>query len=109
MGPVAPFALSEEDSTVHRRDGADYRVYHDPGPPPSFRGPLSGHYAWGFALVARWSSHLSAEDGVLMDIAPSGIGNLGAFPRGFEDYPGFYDPVPWGPGHRVNPATGKPL
>jgi hypothetical protein len=107
-GWVTPFALSEEDLTVHRRDGAEFQVYHDPGPPPRFDGPLSGHYKWGFALVARWSSHLSPDDGVLIDIAPSGIGNLGPPPRRFEDYPGFYDPVPWGPGYRVNPVTGKP-
>ena len=107
-GRVTPFALSEKDLTVHRRDGAEFHVYHDPGPPPGFDGPLSGHYKWGFALVARWSSHLSPDDGVLIDIAPSGIGNLGPLPHRFEDYPGFYDPVPWGPGYRVNPVTGKP-
>ena len=106
-GRVRPFALSEEDLTVHRRDGGEFHVYHDPGPPPSFRGPLSGHYKWGFALVARWSSHLSPDDKVVMDIAPSGIGNLGALPHRFEDYPDFYNPVPWGPGHSVNPVTGK--
>ena len=107
-GWVTPFALSEEDLTVHRRDGAEFHVYHDPGPPPTFDGPLSGHYEWGFGLVARWSAHLSPDDGVLIDIAPSGMGNAGPLPRRFENYPGFYDPVPWGPGYRVNPVTGKP-
>ena len=107
-GQVTPFALPEEDVTVHRRGGADFHVYYDPGPPPVLGGPLSGHYEWGFALVARWSSHLSPDDGVVIDIAPSGMGNLGPLPRRFEDYPGFYDPVPWGPGYRVNPVTGKP-
>ena len=107
-GRVTPFALSDEHLTVYRRDGADFHVYHDPGPPPTLGGRLSEHYGWGFALVARWSSHLSPDDGVLIDIAPSGLGNLGPLPRRFEDYPGFYDPVPWGPGHRVNPVTGKP-
>ena len=107
-GRVAPFALSEEHLTVHRRGGAEFPVYHDPGPPPMSDGPLSGQYRWGFALVARWSSHLSPDDGVPIDISPSGMGNLGPLPARFEDYPGFYDPVPWGPGHRLNPATGKP-
>ena len=107
-GWVTPFALSEDDLTVYRRDGAEFHVYHDPGPPPTFDGPLSDHYKWGFALVSRWSSHLSPDDGVLIDIAPSGMGNLGSLPRRFEDYPGFYDPVPWGPGYPVNPVTGRP-
>ncbi len=107
-GQVTPFALSEDDLTVYRRDGAEFHVYHDPGPPPTFNGPLSEHYKWGFVLVSRWSSHLSPDDGVLIDIAPSGMGDLGPLPRRFEDYPDFYDPVPWGPGYRINPATGKP-
>ena len=107
-GRVTPFALSEEDLTVYRRDGGDYHVYHDPGPPPTLRGPLSEHYKWGFALVAMWSSHLSPEDGVRIDIAPSGQGNLAALPRRIDEYPDFYDPVPQGPGHRINPATGRP-
>ena len=60
-GSVSPFALSRADLSVHRRDGADYRVFHDPGPPPTLRGPLSEHYRRGFALVARWSSLLSPK------------------------------------------------
>ncbi len=107
-GRVLPFALSGKDLSVYRRDGADWYVYHDPGPPPFSRDSLSGHYRWGFSLVARWSSELSPADGVLMDIAPSGIGNISALPRRVEDYPSFYDGNPHGPGHRVNPATGEP-
>ena len=80
-GRVAPFALSRDDLTLHRRDGSDWLVYHDPGPPPTQGGPRAELYAWGFALVARWSAALSPEDGVLMDIAPSGIGNVDALPR----------------------------
>ena len=108
-GRVAPFALSEEDLIVHRRDGAELpRLSRPRAPAIVSTARFPAHYKWGFALVARWSSHLSPDDGVLMDIAPSGIGNLGPLPRRFEDYPGFYDPVPWGPGYRVNPVTGKP-
>ena len=107
-GRVAPFALSAQDLTVHRRDDTDWRVYHDPGPPPTLRGPLGAHYKWGFALVARWSAALSPEDGVLIDIAPSGIGNIQALPRRPEDYPAFYDGNPHGPGHGINPATAAP-
>ena len=107
-GLVTPFALAGDDRTVHRRDEADWLVYHDPGPPPTLRGPLAGHYKWGFALVARWSAALSPDDGVLIDIAPSGIGNIGALPRSLGDYPAFYDGDPHGPGHAVNPATAAP-
>ena len=108
-GRVVPFALSPDDLAVYRRDGAAYHVYHDPGPPPRLRGPLSGPYKWGFALVARWSSHLSPDDGVTMDIAPSGIGNIGSLPRTVEDFPGFYDSeAVHGPGYEINPVTGEP-
>ena len=107
-GRVTPFALAADDLTVHRRDGAGWHVYHDPGPPPTLRGPLSEHYQWGFALVARWSAALSSDDGATMDIAPSGIGNIPALPRSIEDYRAFYDGNPHGPGRAVNPATGEP-
>ena len=107
-GRVAPFALSRDDLTVHERDGSDWHVYHDPGPPPAQGGPHADLYKWGFALVARWSAALSPDDGVSMDIAPSGIGNIDALPQSEADYPGFYDGNPHGPGHAVNPATGAP-
>ncbi|MDE0391023.1 MAG: FG-GAP-like repeat-containing protein [Rhodospirillales bacterium] len=107
-GRVTPFALAEDDLAVHRRDGADWHVYHDPGPPPTLRGPLAEHYTWGFALVARWSAQLSPDDGATMDVAPSGIGNIPALPRSIEDYPAFYDGNPHGPGHAINPVTGAP-
>ena len=123
-GRVTPFALGADALSVHRRDGAAWRVHHDPGPPPLlagpgaalfagpeaalFAGPGAELYRWGFALVARWSGDLSPADGVVMDIAPSGIGNLGALPRRFEDHPAFYEGDVLGPGHRLNPATGEP-
>ena len=71
------------------------------------RGPLSEQYKWGFALVGRWSSHLSPEDSVAIDIAPSGMGNVGGLPRRLEDYPHFYESGAHGLGRRINPATGK--
>ena len=107
-GRVLPFALGKDDLTVHKREGADYYVYHDPGPPPTLGGPLAGLYKWGFALVGRWSSQLAPDDGATIDISPGGIGNIPALPHAFEDHPAFYDPVPWGPGHALNPATGRP-
>ena len=107
-GRVLPFALSEDDLSVHTRDGVEYRVYHDPGPPPALHGPLSGHHKWGFALVAHWSAHLSPDDGAVLDISPAGIGNVAALPRRLEDYASFYGAGLHGPGHSINPATGAP-
>ena len=107
-GRVKPFALTDKDLVVYERDGIEYYVYHDPGPPPISSGSLSELYKWGFALVARWSSYLSAEDGVLMDISPSGVGNILAYPKKFEEYPDFYDSAVEGHGHEINPAAGKP-
>ena len=43
---------------------------------------------------------------MVIDISPAGIGNIDALPHRAEDYPGFYDGNPHGPGHPVNPATG---
>ena len=108
-GRVTPFALIEGDLTVRRRGETTYYVYRDPGPPPTHRGALSAEYKWGFALVARWSSQLSPDDGVLMDIAPSGIGDVGTLPHRFGEYRRFYESAAvYGPGRRTNPATGKP-
>ena len=40
-GLVTPFALTGDDLTVHRRDEADWLVYHDPGPPPTLLRPAA--------------------------------------------------------------------
>ena len=45
---------------------------------------------------------------MLIDIAPSGLGNIAPYPRALEDYPAFYDAQAHGPGHALNPATAKP-
>ena len=58
-GSMMPFSLSEEDMTMYQRDGDNYPVYHDPGPPPHIniqqedldRAGLrmsSEEYQWGF-------------------------------------------------------------
>ena len=106
-GRVTPFSLVRDDLAIHRRDGVDYHVHHDPGPPPLFADAGSKLYKWGFALVARWSAQLSPEDGVWIDIAPSGIGNLRTCPERFGDCPTLYDGPVQGPGHAANPSTGK--
>lgn len=114
-GEVTPFALRDTDLTVYERNGYEYRVYHDPGPPPfldaASGGGLSDEYRWGFALVAVWSAHLSHADGVTMDISPASIGNIGELPQTVAGLRDFYrlreggDP---GKGYAVNPHTGAP-
>ncbi len=113
-GNVSPFSLTEEDLTIHYRDGHEYWVYHDPGPPPYLRPDGSGsseYYQWGFALVAGWSSHLDPADGVWWDISPGSIGNISELPESYETYDQFYDLIEGGDpslGHSINPHTGEP-
>lgn len=70
-GEVVPFALAEDDLTIHERDGYEYRVYHDPGPPPTIDGLLSENYKRAFSLVVAWASHLDPSDDTTMDISPA--------------------------------------
>ena len=114
-GVVTPFALSQEDLTIYRRDDGEYWVYHDPGPPPFIEpetgGGLSAEYQWGFALVAAWSSHLDPADDVMWDVSPRSIGNVPEYPARIEDYRSFYDLEEGGDtslGHEINPRTGLP-
>lgn len=114
-GEVAPFALTDEELSLHARDGYEYWVYHDPGTPPQLDveegGGMSEEYKWGFALVAVWSGHLSPDDDVLWDISPGSIGNIFELPESVEDYPEFYGLLEGGDigeGHEVNPHTGQP-
>ncbi len=137
-GFVTPFALSEEDLTMYRRDGNDMPVYHDPGPPPhiqqdpqfsnladlfrAFNGlrdhrdptglrMASEEYQWGFVLVALWASHLDPGDGVLWDISPGAIGNAPELPQTLAEYQAFYNMLEGGDaseGHLLNPHTGQP-
>ncbi len=110
-GNVLPFALDASDVTSYSRDGDNYNVYHDPGPPPLMDTLLaSDEYKWGFSMVALWSGHLDHTDGVMWDISPGAIGNISDCPASFADYPNFYDYDNGGilaaQGHAVNPHTG---
>lgn len=113
-GNVTPFALKDEDLTVYTRDGSEYRVFHDPGPPPYISETeiteMSEEYKWGFALVSIWSSHLDPEDGVMIDISPGSLGNLPVLPESIAEYRDYYDLFEGGDpsmGHPVNPHTGE--
>jgi hypothetical protein len=113
-GQVLPFALEEKDLKVYMRDGFDYWVYHDPGPPAYLdrhRDGLDDPYKWNFALVAIWAAHLDPTDGVYWDISPAGIGNTARWPKTFDEYLAFYDLFEGGvsdDGHAVNPHTQQP-
>ena len=110
-GQVWPFALSADDLDVYQRDGFDYWVYHDPGPPPKMGESTEPFYKWGFELVAHWSAHLDPADGVMWDISPRSIGNIQSFPSepDVPSYSTFYDDLEGGDtgqGYEVNPSTG---
>ncbi len=114
-GNVAPFSLKPEDATVYQRDGHDYIVYHDPGPPAyldtSATGGLSEEYKWGYALVSVWSSLLDPSDSVLIDISPASVGNNSSYPAdipGLRDFYNLYYGGDDSPGRPLNPATGQP-
>ena len=136
-GSVVPFALGEEDMTMYQRDGNNYPVYHDPGPPPhiersypypalarAFWGSLpplgiarhrdrtevrmaSEEYQWGFALVAAWSSHLDPADGVRWDISPGNIGNTPELPQTFAEYQAFYNMLDGGAASQGHPINPR--
>jgi len=108
-GQVTPFALQPSDLTIYNRDGFDYWVYHDPGPPPLLGTASEDYYKWGFEMVSIWSSHLDPSDGVMIDISPGAIGKS-PLPR-VEDYQSYYKFLEGGDsgmGHVANPATGRP-
>ncbi len=111
-GRVAPFALTDADRSVYRRDGVDWPVYLDPGPPPRQADGRFDDYRWHYAMVARWAAQLDPADGVMIDISPGAIGNIGGDylrapvdPRSFYRVEGGGDP---GMGRPSNPATGQP-
>ncbi|HVS64436.1 MAG TPA: vanadium-dependent haloperoxidase [Thermoanaerobaculia bacterium] len=94
-GLVRPFSLTEDDLTIHERDGHQYWVYHDPGPPPMLGGPRQEEYLDGFQQVIEWSGLLDPRDGVTIDISP---GARGHNTLGTND----------GHGYERNPKTGQP-
>ena len=116
-GSVTPFALSPEDLNIYERDGHEYWVYHDPGPPVYAEmdgdGLLEEEYRWGHTLPLIWSSHLDPTDGVMIDISPASFGNVDIddLPRTNAGLREFYDRLEGGDpikGRDLNPHTGEP-
>ncbi|MFT6214523.1 MAG: hypothetical protein ACJAS3_000916 [Roseivirga sp.] len=119
-GNVVPFSLTDDDLTVHQRDGNTYKVYLDPSGPPLLdlspnneKGSTKAddNYKWGFSVVSAWSSHLSPSDDVLWDISPGSMGNVLEYPENFSDYDTFYDLENGGDpglGRALNPITNLP-
>ena len=114
-GNVVPFALNQDDARVYNRNGEDYTVYLDPGP-PSFidesSHESSEEYRWGFTLVAEWSSHLDPENAETIDISPNNIGNIpiSSFPSELSVFKNFYSAEGGdiGSGYDLNPITNRP-
>lgn len=92
-GTVVPFALTEYDR--NQSIPAPYGVYHDPGLHPQFYGEGDQAARDAHEQVAKFSSYLTPDDGVMIDIGP---GAWGDNPLGTMA----------GDGYDVNPATGKP-
>ena len=114
-GIVTPFSLTPDDLTIYNRNGFDYWVYHDPGPPPHLDEAVvdgeSGEYKWNHELVSLWSAHLDPADGVMWDISPGSIGNIQDYPETWEELHDFYDELNGGDpgiGWDTNPVTGMP-
>ncbi|GAB4489536.1 MAG: hypothetical protein OHK0019_07230 [Saprospiraceae bacterium] len=116
-GQVKPFALKKHDLKVCRRDGHEYRVYHDPGNDFFPRldtakgGSTSQDYMWNFGLIAAWSAFLDPKDGTMWDISPRSMGNVQHYPKNLAELRDFYDLKTGrdpGTGHKINPRTGQP-
>ena len=94
-GRVTPFSLTAADLTIYQRDGEQYWVYHDPGPPPMYGTSGETAYKTGFEQVALWSRLLDPAQGQMIDISPASLGNNSL---GSND----------GGGYAANPITGLP-
>jgi len=108
-GEVLGFSLRNSDLEILSRDGSDWKVWHNPGPPPYF-GEAGDLYRWGFEMVATWSNHLDPNDGVMWDVSPNAIGNTVPLP-GIGGEESFYDRLTGAhgsQGYDLNPVTGQP-
>lgn len=94
---VRPFSLMRTDAT---------RPWIDPGPPPYFGGATHAQFVKEIVANITAGSHLTPDDGVLIDISPGAYGNnsldfAGNYGNGsFEIFDGH--------GYTNNPITGLP-
>ncbi len=114
-GDVIPFSMTDEDMTIQNRDGNDYKVYFDPGPPAYIDtldpAGLESFYKWNFLLVPIWQSHLDVNDPTVWDISPASVGNIQTYPdldEEFEDFYDFFNGGDGSTGYDLNPVTGEP-
>jgi len=94
---VRPFALARTDST---------KPWIDPGPPPFFGGASHAQFVKEVVANITADSHLTPDDGVMIDISPGVHGNnsldfTGDYGNGNFD---IFD----GHGYTNNPITGQP-
>ncbi|MDX1381769.1 MAG: hypothetical protein R3233_11640, partial [Xanthomonadales bacterium] len=94
-GRVLPFAMDGDDLAIRQRDGADWWVWHDPGPPPALDGDGDAEYRETFERVILASGALDPADGIMLDVSPASRGNN---TLGTND----------GSGYGLNPVTGEP-
>jgi len=107
-GLVKNFSLSDHDLFIGQRDGHNYWVFKDPGPPPLYLEELD-LYRNGFEMVSVWAAHLDPSDGVMMDASPASIGNAPlASPDQTDQFYDYYEGGDWGTGYTTNPVTGQP-
>lgn len=94
---VRPFALRRTDAA---------KPWIDPGPPPFFGGPTHAEFVKEIVANITANSHLTPDDGVMMDISPATHGNNSL------DFKGNYGDGRFeifdGGGYTNNPVTGLP-
>jgi hypothetical protein len=83
---VGGFAMTRSDPSL---------PWLDPGPPPKMGGFGDTQFREEVVDVLRYSSHLTPDDGVMIDISPGAFGNNSL---GQND----------GNGYCLNPVTGRP-
>ncbi len=107
-GIVANWCMTDADANIQMRDGFQYWLYKDPGPPPAINDALD-RYRDGFEMVSVWSAHLDPSDGVMIDASPASIGNAPlATPSQTPNFYDYYEGGDWGGGYAANPVTGQP-
>ncbi len=93
-GSMVPYAMSGKQKSILTRDGEEFPVYHDPGPPPAFeRNDSLGRegYRWNFMIVALWGAQNDPNREDKIDISPASMGDSrGLLPSTLEEYKSFF-------------------